>query len=105
MSDTAVRKPKTKVDPNETPEQRYIRLAESRGEKLIHQMKLLKNLGKSYAYKIDSELAEELLVKFDESLDALKAQWQTAIQKEHERRIAEEAEESKDSEPVSSPSD
>lgn len=80
MNEITTRRHRTKVDPNETPELKFDRLAKSRGNKLVHQMKLLCNLG-SYAYKINPELAHELLITFQENLDALKAAWGKATTK------------------------
>lgn len=80
MSETTTRRAKkSKVDPNESREQKFVRLAQTRGKKLIHQIDLLSNLGSSYAYEVSPELAEELLGQFEESLDNLKQQWQKAI--------------------------
>jgi hypothetical protein len=81
MSADARKPKKSKVDPNESREQKFKRLAQNRGKKLTHQMVLLSNLGGSYAYKIDPELAEELLEEFTASLDDLKASWREAIAK------------------------
>jgi len=78
---TTTRKPKTKVDSNETPEQRFIRLTNARGDKLVHQMKLLKNLATSYAYKVNPELAESKLLEFKDKLEALEITWTEAIEK------------------------
>ena len=76
------RKPKkSKVDPNESREDKFRRLASGRGKKLVHQMGLLSNLGGSYAYKIDPELATDLLEQFADALDELKVSWQEAIAK------------------------
>jgi len=75
------RRPRTKVDPNETPENKFIRLANTRGEKLVHLMKLLKNLSTSYAYKMDSALAQRLLQEFQDSFSNLKNSWEDAIVK------------------------
>ena len=80
MSEQTVKKPrKSKVPKDETPETRFIRLAKSRGDRLVHQMKLLQNLGKGYAYQIDSDLAEDLLVAFKDALEELQIEWEEAI--------------------------
>ena len=70
---------KAKVDPNEPKDAKFRRLASTRGDKLIHQMKLLKNLGTSYAYRMDADLAEELLNKFDKHVSDLRDTWVTKI--------------------------
>ena len=80
MSNTTTRRPKqSKVDPNETREEKFIRLAKSRSTKLLHQIELLDNLGSSYAYKVNPELAEELLAEFDKALESLKNRWNEKI--------------------------
>lgn len=82
MSESVARRPKeSKVDPNESRTERFVRLSQSRGEKLIHQLKLLNNLGTSYAYRVDPELAEELLEQFETELASLKTTWTSAINK------------------------
>jgi hypothetical protein len=97
MSETTRKPKKSKVDPNESKEQKFIRLAQDRGSKLLHQMGLLRNLGKSYAYKIDPDLAEELLEQFEEALGSVKDQWAIAINKQRSSTEVEET-----PEPVSS---
>ena len=89
MSEKTVKKPrKSKVPKDETPEARFIRLAKSRGDKLVHQMKLLQNLGKGYAYEIDSDLAEDLLVEFKDALEELQIEWEAAIVKSQDEAAA-----------------
>jgi len=100
MSET-VRKPKkSKVDPNESKEQKFIRLARDRGTKLLHQMGLLHNLGKAYAYKIDQNLAEELLEEFEEALVSVRTQWEKAIEKLHSSTDSEDEVVEKTQEPI-----
>jgi len=77
--DTVKGTKKVKVDPNETKEAKFRRLASTRGEKRIHQMKLLRNLGTSYAYKLDPDLAEELLIKFDKHMTELRETWTSKV--------------------------
>ena len=79
MSDTVKSAKKAKVDPNEPKDAKFRRLASTRGDKLIHQMKLLKNLGTSYAYRMDPDLAEELLNKFDKQVSDLRDTWVAKI--------------------------
>jgi len=79
MSDTVKSAKKAKVDPNEPKDARFRRLASARGDKLIHQMKLLKNLGTSYAYRLDPDVAEELLSKFDKHVNDLRDTWVAKI--------------------------
>lgn len=79
MSETVKSAKKAKVDPNEPKDAKFRRLASTRGDKLIHQMKLLKNLGTSYAYRMDPDLAEELLNKFDKHVSDLRDTWVTKI--------------------------
>lgn len=80
MSETTKSAKKSKVDPNESKDAKFRRLASTRGDKLIHQMKLLRNLGTSYAYRMDPDLAEELLVKFDKHVSDLRDTWVAKIQ-------------------------
>jgi hypothetical protein len=80
-STKTTRRPRIKVDPNETPESKFIRLANVRGEKFNHLMKLLKNLGTSYAYKMDVTLAKKLLAEFEGSFNELKLSWEATITK------------------------
>lgn len=77
----ATRRPRTKVDPNETPEDKFARLANIRGGKLVHLMKLLKNLSTSYAYKMDSAVAQKWLGEFQESFNELKSSWEGSLNK------------------------
>lgn len=106
MSETTARRAKkSKVDPNENREQKFVRLARTRGEKLIHQIDLLSNLGSSYAYEVSPELAEELLGKFDGALENLRAQWRKAIdraRKGNKKDESAETVETKSAEPVTS---
>lgn len=81
---TATRRPRTKVDPNESPEVKFTRLANKRGKKLVDMMKLLKNLSTSYTYKTNSELAKKWLDSFEESFKGLKESWENAINVEKE---------------------
>lgn len=81
MAGTKTRRPRTKVDPNETPEDKFIRLANQRGEKLLHTMKLLRNLASSYAYKVNLDLAQEWADKFQNTFDETQTAWIDAINK------------------------
>lgn len=89
MSNTTTRRPKqSKVDPNESREEKFIRLAKSRSKKLLHQIELLDNLGSSYAYKVNPELAEELLAEFDKALEGLRARWSEKISSIRSRTVS-----------------
>jgi len=72
-------------------EVKFTRLSNTRGEKLVHLMKLLKNLSTSYAYKMDTELARTWLNSFQKSFDELKNSWEESINKVNSGE-AEEAE-------------
>lgn len=76
---TATRRPRVKVDPNATPEEKFIRLANKRGKKLCDLMHLVENLSTSYAYKVDHELAKKWLNDFQTSFDGLKRAWEAVI--------------------------
>ena len=68
-----------------TPEEKYTRLANKRGDKFVHVCKLLRNLGDSYAYSINPELAEDLLEKFDAKLEEVRISWMREISKAREK--------------------
>jgi len=59
----------------ESKEEKFVRLAEKRGAKLLYQVKLLENLGSSAAYKVDEETAKKLLIEFEARLRSLKQKW------------------------------
>lgn len=66
---------------DQSPQEKFVRLANARGDKFVHICKLLRNLGDSYAYTIEPELAEELLAKFDEKLQEVRLSWARESQK------------------------
>ena len=68
-----------------------MRLANTRGTKFVHVCKLLKNLGISYAYDINAEVAEELLEHFDTKLGEVRKAWEDKIAKSKETAVAVEA--------------
>ena len=99
MAETTTRRAKkSKVDPNESREQKFVRLARTRGDKLVHQINLLSNLGTSYAYEINSDLAEELMGQFEETLNSLKQQWQKAIDRSRKGKKDDSEESTSESE-------
>ena len=59
----------------ESKQEKFKRLAEKRGAKLLYQVKLLENLGSSAAYKVDEETAKNLLLQFEARLQSLKSKW------------------------------
>ena len=59
----------------ESKEDKFVRLAEKRGAKLLYQVKLLENLGGSAAYKVDEETAKRLLLQFEARLESLRRKW------------------------------
>ena len=59
----------------ESKQEKFKRLAEKRGAKLLYQVKLLENLGSSAAYKVDEETAKKLLVTLEVRLQSLKRKW------------------------------
>lgn len=65
----------------QTAEEKFIRLANKRGEKFKHQCKLLRNLATSYAYTINPALAEELLEMFSAELETVRVAWTNEIAK------------------------
>ena len=81
-----------KSDCNCTPKDKFIRLANSRGDKFIKQCKLLKTLGDSYAYTIEPELALELLENFESKLEEVRLAWEAKIAKVRASQAAESAE-------------
>ena len=78
----------------QTAEEKFIRLANKRGEKFKHQCKLLRNLATSYAYTIDPDLAGELLEMFSVELETVRTAWAEEIAKVNRRSDS-------DAEPVS----
>lgn len=89
MSNTTTRRPKqSKVDPNESREEKFIRLAKTRSKKLLHQIELLDNLGSSYAYKVNPELAEELISEFEKAIEGLKSRWAEKISSVRSRTVS-----------------
>ena len=69
----------------QTAEEKFVRLANKRGEKFKHQCKLLRNLATSYAYTIDPVLAEELLEVFSAELETVRVAWANEIAKVNRR--------------------
>jgi hypothetical protein len=69
----------------QTAEEKFIRLANKRGEKFKHQCKLLRNLATSYAYTINPALAEELLAVFSAELDTVRVAWTNEVEKVNRR--------------------
>ena len=59
----------------ESKQEKFMRLAEKRGAKLLYQVKLLENLGSSTAYSVDEETAKKLLLQFEARLQSLKKKW------------------------------
>jgi hypothetical protein len=77
----------------QTAEEKFIRLANKRGEKFKHQCKLLRNLATSYAYTINPALAEELLAVFSAELETVRVAWTNEVEKVNRRAgSSEEAE-------------
>ena len=89
MANTTTRRARKKVPSNETAEEKFTRLVNARGNKLKHQLKLLRNLSTSYAYKIDPILTATWLAKFDEEFTALKGAWEASLTKS-KPKVAEE---------------
>ena len=74
-----------------TPEEKFIRLANKRTEKFDHQCKLLRNLATSYAYKMNHELANDLLVHYTKELETVRVTWLAEMEKETEKERLEAA--------------
>ena len=79
----------------QTAEEKFVRLANKRGEKFKHQCKLLRNLATSYAYTIEPQLAEQLLEMFAAELETVRNAWGNEIAK-----VSGRVEAPDDSEPV-----
>jgi hypothetical protein len=73
----------------ETPLDKFNRLALKRGDRFLDICKLLQNLGDSYAYRINPELAEELLAKFEQKLEEVKISWTNQINKVRNKESGE----------------
>ena len=71
----------TTTTTKQSAEEKFVRLANARGEKFKHQCKLLRNLATSYAYTIDPDLAEELLEMFTAELETVRVAWANGIAK------------------------
>lgn len=69
----------------ESKTDKFIRLANSRGDKLLNQITSLGKLGTSYAYEVDADEAREMLEKFEKALDELKTKWENGIQRSRVR--------------------
>jgi len=89
MANTTTRRARKKVDPNETAEEKFTRLVNARGNKLEHQLKLLRNLSTSYAYKIDPVLVATWLAKFEKEFAALKLSWEASLVKNKPKVLEE----------------
>tara|TARA_B100000925_G_C21722277_1_gene351423 strand:- start:186 stop:470 length:285 start_codon:yes stop_codon:yes gene_type:complete len=73
----------------ETPLEKFNRLALKRGDRFLAVCKLLQNLGDSYAYRINPDLAEELLAKFEQKLEEVKISWTNQINKVRNKESGE----------------
>jgi hypothetical protein len=69
------RKPRKKVDPNETASQRWERLVRPRAKRLVDTTILLSNL-RGTVYEWDHELELELFAQFEQALENLKKEWE-----------------------------
>lgn len=91
------KKPKTKrAVEGENRQDKFVRLAKSRGEKLKNYFAVLHNLVEGYTYQIDTNLAKELLSSFELEFSSLSAAWKAAIEKA-EKKLLKEASKRADS--------
>lgn len=94
-TETTTRKTRKKrVDPNETPRERWERLVHPRAERLINTVKLLKNLRGS-VYNWDNQVEKKLFASFEAALDELRQAWEIEDKVEEEEVVAEEQEPAK----------
>lgn len=91
MSETSTQTANTNTD--QSPEDKFVRLANKRGDKFLHICKLLRNLGDSYAYTVEPALAEELLEKFESKLEEVRISWTREIAKVRRKQTSPEASE------------
>jgi len=79
-----------RVPRSETQQERFTRLCNARYMKILHQFKLLKNLGSSYAYLLDIELAKEVIEKIEDRVKELRTTYEKEVG-ELERRVSKDS--------------
>ena len=69
---TGVDTPKAKETPTETKNQKFIRIANTRGKQVIQGLLRIENLAKSSAYDFTAEDTEKLFSAIDKQLETTK---------------------------------